>query len=59
MSILTPTLRNKSPTIFRADIRADGVSGVPPFSVGIPARQKTQTYRQARGCHIHISTNDR
>ena len=37
--ILTPTLRNKSPTIFSADIRADGVRGVPPFRVGIPVNQ--------------------
>lgn len=26
---LTPTFRNKSPTMFNADIRADGVKGVP------------------------------
>ena len=28
---LTPTFRNKSPTIFKADILAEGARGVPPF----------------------------
>lgn len=33
-SMLTPTFRKRSPTILRADIRADGVRGVVPLLLG-------------------------
>ena len=33
-SMLTPTFRKRSPTILRADIRAEGVRGVVPLLLG-------------------------
>jgi len=41
--ILTPTLRKRSPTMLSADIRAEGVSGVPPLTVGTPANKHRST----------------
>ena len=47
VQVLTPTFRNRSPTMLSADILADGVSGVPPFMVGMPAI-KTQIMHKSQ-----------
>lgn len=47
--MLTPTFRKRSPTMFSADILAEGVSGLVPKPFGIAAeRQKASDHSCSR-----------